>query len=180
MKVPCVYILASKRNGVLYIGVTSDLHGRMAEHCASSSRRLLNSQAGADALQSVESLAKGAESVSSLSGRSFCQGEEGFALLLVRSLIGAEQLRSGHCVFLQESAEDQLDPDSSGPLKSTELIGYHSPVQAAPRMGPALPSCSSTMQAWVSGVITAVRAKRRLMALPLQVPTGISSRTMLV
>jgi len=32
MKVPCVYILASKRNGVLYIGVTSDLHGRMAEH----------------------------------------------------------------------------------------------------------------------------------------------------
>jgi putative endonuclease len=27
-----VYILASKPNGVLYIGVTSDLDGRMAEH----------------------------------------------------------------------------------------------------------------------------------------------------
>ena len=32
MKVPCVYILASKPNGVLYIGVTSDLEGRMSEH----------------------------------------------------------------------------------------------------------------------------------------------------
>jgi putative endonuclease len=32
MKSPCVYIFASKPNGVLYIGVTSDLHGRMAEH----------------------------------------------------------------------------------------------------------------------------------------------------
>lgn len=32
MKVPCVYILASKPNGVLYIGVTSDLHGRVALH----------------------------------------------------------------------------------------------------------------------------------------------------
>ncbi|MFA5898271.1 MAG: GIY-YIG nuclease family protein [Hyphomicrobium sp.] len=32
MKEPCVYIAASKRNGVLYIGVTGDLHGRMAEH----------------------------------------------------------------------------------------------------------------------------------------------------
>jgi putative endonuclease len=32
MKDPCVYILASKRDGVLYVGVTSDLHGRMAEH----------------------------------------------------------------------------------------------------------------------------------------------------
>jgi putative endonuclease len=31
-KSPCVYILASKPNGVLYIGVTSDLEGRMAEH----------------------------------------------------------------------------------------------------------------------------------------------------
>jgi putative endonuclease len=31
-KSPCVYILASKRDGVLYIGVTSDLHGRMAQH----------------------------------------------------------------------------------------------------------------------------------------------------
>jgi len=32
MKSPCVYILASKPSGTLYIGVTSDLHGRMAEH----------------------------------------------------------------------------------------------------------------------------------------------------
>jgi putative endonuclease len=32
MKLPCVYILASKPYGVLYVGVTSDLHGRMAEH----------------------------------------------------------------------------------------------------------------------------------------------------
>ncbi len=32
MKHACVYILASKRNGVLYIGVTSDLEGRMAQH----------------------------------------------------------------------------------------------------------------------------------------------------
>ena len=29
---PAVYILASKRNGTLYVGVTSDLHHRMAEH----------------------------------------------------------------------------------------------------------------------------------------------------
>ena len=32
MKEPCVYITASKRDGVLYIGVTADLAGRMAEH----------------------------------------------------------------------------------------------------------------------------------------------------
>ena len=32
MKDPCVYILASARNGTLYIGVTSDIYGRMAEH----------------------------------------------------------------------------------------------------------------------------------------------------
>ena len=32
MKIPCVYIAASQRNGVLYIGVASDLAGRMAEH----------------------------------------------------------------------------------------------------------------------------------------------------
>ena len=32
MKDPCVYIAASKPNGVLYIGVTGDIHGRMAEH----------------------------------------------------------------------------------------------------------------------------------------------------
>jgi putative endonuclease len=31
-KQPCVYIVASKPSGVLYIGVTSDLCGRMAEH----------------------------------------------------------------------------------------------------------------------------------------------------
>jgi putative endonuclease len=29
---PCVYILASRIHGTLYIGVTSDLHGRMQEH----------------------------------------------------------------------------------------------------------------------------------------------------
>ncbi len=29
---PCVYILASRRDGVLYVGVTSDLEGRMWEH----------------------------------------------------------------------------------------------------------------------------------------------------
>ena len=31
-KQPCVYILASSRNGTLYIGVTSDLEGRMSVH----------------------------------------------------------------------------------------------------------------------------------------------------
>ncbi len=31
-KSPCVYILASQRNGTLYIGVTSSLGKRMAEH----------------------------------------------------------------------------------------------------------------------------------------------------
>ncbi len=31
-KTPCVYILASRTYGTLYIGVTSDLHGRMQEH----------------------------------------------------------------------------------------------------------------------------------------------------
>lgn len=29
---PCVYILASRRNGTTYIGVTSDLIGRMHQH----------------------------------------------------------------------------------------------------------------------------------------------------
>lgn len=29
---PCVYILASKKNGVLYIGVTSDLAKRSWQH----------------------------------------------------------------------------------------------------------------------------------------------------
>ena len=32
MKQPCTYILASQRNGTLYIGVTSNLLNRMAEH----------------------------------------------------------------------------------------------------------------------------------------------------
>jgi len=31
-KQPCVYILASKRNGTLYVGVTSDLPKRAWEH----------------------------------------------------------------------------------------------------------------------------------------------------
>jgi putative endonuclease len=31
-KVPCVYILASQRNGTLYIGVTSDIVKRVWEH----------------------------------------------------------------------------------------------------------------------------------------------------
>jgi putative endonuclease len=31
-KRPCVYILARAPDGVLYIGVTSDLHGRMVQH----------------------------------------------------------------------------------------------------------------------------------------------------
>lgn len=32
MKQPCVYLLASRRNGTLYIGVTSDLVKRVWEH----------------------------------------------------------------------------------------------------------------------------------------------------
>ena len=32
MKQPCVHILASKRNGTLYVGVTSDLTQRVWQH----------------------------------------------------------------------------------------------------------------------------------------------------
>jgi putative endonuclease len=32
MKLPCVYILASQRNGTLYVGVTSNLVKRIWEH----------------------------------------------------------------------------------------------------------------------------------------------------
>jgi putative endonuclease len=32
MKLPCVYILASKRNGTLYVGVTSDVVQRVGQH----------------------------------------------------------------------------------------------------------------------------------------------------
>ena len=32
MKQPCVYLLASKRNGTLYVGVTSDLVQRVWQH----------------------------------------------------------------------------------------------------------------------------------------------------
>ena len=32
MKQPCVYLLTSKRNGTLYVGVTSDLIKRIWEH----------------------------------------------------------------------------------------------------------------------------------------------------
>ena len=32
MRAPCVYILASKRNGTLYTGVTSELVARVLEH----------------------------------------------------------------------------------------------------------------------------------------------------
>ena len=35
-KRPCVYILASKRNGTLYVGVTSDLGGRVWQHRSSA------------------------------------------------------------------------------------------------------------------------------------------------
>lgn len=31
-KTPCVYIIASRRNGTLYVGVTSDLSKRMEQH----------------------------------------------------------------------------------------------------------------------------------------------------
>jgi putative endonuclease len=34
MKQPCVYILASQRNGTLYVGVTSDITRRAWEHRA--------------------------------------------------------------------------------------------------------------------------------------------------
>jgi putative endonuclease len=31
-KLPCVYIMANKRNGTIYVGVTSDLPGRAWQH----------------------------------------------------------------------------------------------------------------------------------------------------
>ena len=31
-KEPCVYIMASRRNGTIYIGVTSDVRGRVSDH----------------------------------------------------------------------------------------------------------------------------------------------------
>ena len=31
-KIPCVYMLASRRNGTLYVGVTSNLAGRVWQH----------------------------------------------------------------------------------------------------------------------------------------------------
>lgn len=31
-KTPCVYMLASRKNGTLYIGVTSDIEKRIGEH----------------------------------------------------------------------------------------------------------------------------------------------------
>ena len=35
---PCVYILASRRHGTLYIGVTSDLLGRIFQHRTKTTR----------------------------------------------------------------------------------------------------------------------------------------------
>ena len=32
VKIPCVYILASRRNGTLYVGVTSDIIKRVWQH----------------------------------------------------------------------------------------------------------------------------------------------------
>ena len=32
MKLPCVYMLASRRNGTLYVGVTADLPARIYHH----------------------------------------------------------------------------------------------------------------------------------------------------
>ena len=32
IKTPCVYIVASGRNGTLYVGVTSNIYARMAQH----------------------------------------------------------------------------------------------------------------------------------------------------
>jgi len=37
-KQPCVYILASRRNGTVYIGVTSDLHARLYKHRSGMTR----------------------------------------------------------------------------------------------------------------------------------------------
>ena len=34
MKQPCVYMMASRRNGTLYVGVTADLIARVSQHRA--------------------------------------------------------------------------------------------------------------------------------------------------
>ena len=31
-RIPCVYLIASQRNGTLYVGVTSSLPGRIWQH----------------------------------------------------------------------------------------------------------------------------------------------------
>ena len=36
MKQPCVYIMASRRNGTIYVGVTADLIARASQHRAGS------------------------------------------------------------------------------------------------------------------------------------------------
>lgn len=38
MKIPCVYIMASRKNGTLYIGVTSNLTQRAWQHKASEAK----------------------------------------------------------------------------------------------------------------------------------------------
>ena len=42
MKEPCVYMMASKRNGTLYIGVTSNLVQRVWHHKQGQRDSLLN------------------------------------------------------------------------------------------------------------------------------------------
>jgi predicted GIY-YIG superfamily endonuclease len=61
VKHPCVYILASKRNGTLYVGVTSDVLRRTWAHKSSAAegftkeyRVLLLVQAGMTATERLE------------------------------------------------------------------------------------------------------------------------------